>query len=90
MLKNISLIGGLHKSQIILLQLTQKGVSRQKAYSIIQKCAMESWNKNKDFEKILINNSKLKKYMNEKEIKKILKESDKIDNLDWIFSKKIK
>ena len=35
MKKNLDKLGGLHKSQSILLALTQKNLSRQEAYSII-------------------------------------------------------
>ena len=51
MKKNLSLLGGLHKSQNILLALIQKGLLRQEAYSIVQKCAMESWNNKNNLKK---------------------------------------
>jgi len=90
MSKNLKLLGGLHNSQNILLALTKKGLSREKSYMIIQKCAMESWNNNKNFEKILLNNQKLKKYFTHNELNKILKNNDKNKNIKWIFKKKIK
>ena len=45
MLKNLNMLGGIHNSQILMLALTKKGISRQKAYSLVQKCTMESMNK---------------------------------------------
>ena len=37
MKKNLNLLGGLHNRQKLLLELTQKGLSRQEAYSIVQR-----------------------------------------------------
>ena len=90
MKKNLNLLGGLHKSQNLLLTLTKKGLSRQKAYSIIQKCAMTTWNKNKDFEEILLKNKEIRKYISEKELKKIMMKNDKIEKIAWIFKNKVK
>ena len=35
--KNLNLLGGLYNSQKLLLKLTKKGLSRQEAYSLVQK-----------------------------------------------------
>ena len=85
---NLNKLGGLHKSQIILLALIQKGISRQDAYVIVQTAAMESWNSKQKFEDILNNNKEIKKYLNPEELKKILYSEDKLDNIDWIFKNK--
>ena len=89
MKKNLNQLGGLHKSQNILLALTQKGLSRQDAYSIVQSSAMKSWNTKERFEDILVNNEEIQKYLSKDEIRKILYSEDKVDNIDWIFKNKI-
>jgi adenylosuccinate lyase len=43
MKKNLDSLGGLHASQRILLELTQRGCSREDAYALVQKNAMETW-----------------------------------------------
>ena len=88
--KNLNLLGGLDKSQDLLLSLTKKGVSRQKAYSIIQKCAMASWNNKNNFEEILLKNKEFRKYFSENELKKIMIKNDKIEKIAWIFKNKVK
>jgi len=88
MKKNINLLGGLHKSQNILLHLTQKGMSRQKAYSIIQKAAMRSWQSEEHFEDILKADNEINKYIKKNELKKLLLNSNKINHINWIFDKK--
>ncbi len=43
MARNLALLGGLHNSQRVLLALTQAGLSREDAYKIVQRNAMEVW-----------------------------------------------
>jgi adenylosuccinate lyase len=43
MARNLALLGGLHNSQRVLLALTQKGVSREDAYLLVQRHAMAVW-----------------------------------------------
>ena len=90
MKKNLNQLGGLHKSQNILLELIKKGASRKDAYNLIQSSAIMAWNSNREFDKILLDNDKIKKYLNKKEIKKILLMHDKIYNIDWIYKNKLK
>lgn len=90
MKKNINLLGGLHNSQNLLLKLIKKGLSRQDAYSIVQKNALEAWDKKKSFIEVLKMDKKLSKYMTIKELEKILKIDIKINQIEWIFKNKIK
>ena len=90
MKKNLSLLGGLHNSQKILLKLTKKGLSRQEAYSIVQKNAMEAWNNNKNFYDVLKTDKKLLKYLSIGELKNILEINTNNSKIDWIFKNKIK
>jgi adenylosuccinate lyase len=43
MARNLALLGGLHNSQRVLLALTQAGLSREDAYSLVQAHAMAVW-----------------------------------------------
>jgi adenylosuccinate lyase len=49
MKRNLDKLGGLHNSQRVLLALTQKGVSREDAYALVQRNAMKTWDHGKDF-----------------------------------------
>ena len=90
MKKNLNLLGGLHNSQKLLLKLTQKGLSRQEAYSIVQRNAMIAWDNSKNFEDVLKKDKTLLKKITKQELKQIL-EIDKINNkIDWIFKNKVK
>ena len=46
---NMDRLGGLIHSQRVLLALTNAGVSREDAYSLVQRNAMKVWEENKDF-----------------------------------------
>ena len=89
MKKNINLLHGLHNSQKLLLKLTQKGLSRQLAYSIVQKNAMSAWGNKKSFFDILKKDKKLLKYLSIQELREVL-ETNNNNKLDWIFKNKIK
>ena len=88
MKKNLNKLGGLHKSQNILLALVQKGLSRKEAYKIVQTSAFKSWNSNDNFADLLNHDLEIKKYLNDTELKNILKSDDKIENIDWIYKNK--
>ena len=88
--KNLNLLGGLHNSQRLLLKLTKKGLSRQEAYSIIQKNAMEAWDNGKNFHDVLKKDKILLKHLTEEELKDILENDTKNSKIDWIFKNKIK
>ena len=83
MLTNLEKLGGLVHSQQVLLALTQKGASREDAYEMVQENAMKVWetpeHKRKDvYKNLLKNDTKVIKYLSEKEI-------DELFNLDQHF-----
>ena len=90
MKKNLNLLGGLHNSQKVLLKLTQKGLSRQEAYSIVQRNAMIAWNNSENFEEVLKKDKNLLKKITKQEIKQILEIDKKNSKIDWIFKNKVK
>ncbi len=90
MKKNLNLLGGLHNTHNIMLKLIEKGLSRRLAYKIVQESAMETWNNKKIFSEVLIKNKKLNKILNNKQIKLIIKDSNDLKNIEWIYKNKIK
>ncbi len=54
MLANMNKFRGLIHSQRVLLALTQKGVSREDAYRLVQRNAMKVWEQGKDFKTELL------------------------------------
>jgi adenylosuccinate lyase len=59
MKRNLELTKGLFFSQRVLLELTSKGLKRQAAYKIVQKCAMKSLENNSSFYNTLLKDKKI-------------------------------
>jgi adenylosuccinate lyase len=53
MWKNIQLTRGLVSSQQVLLALVGKGLTREKAYAIVQKNALKAWKEGLDFKRLI-------------------------------------
>ena len=83
-------LGGLYKSQNIMLKLIEKGFQRELAYKIVQKSAMKSWNNNSQFIQNLILDRQLNKRLSKKDIKKLIDDKDELVKIDWIYKNKIK
>jgi adenylosuccinate lyase len=76
MRKNLDRLGGLVHSQRVLLALTQKGVTREDAYRLVQRNAMKAWAGDGDFLSLL---------KADKDVRKHLSEAELADNLDLDF-----
>ena len=87
MKKNLESYSSLHKSQNVLLKLTQMGVSRQKAYKLVQSAAMESLDSNKNFDDVIKTDPKILKYINKQDLGESLFSNNKIKHIDKIFKK---
>jgi len=70
--RNMNRLRGLIFSQRVLLSLIQKGISREKAYKIVQSNAMKVW-KSDDvtFENLLLKDKTVMKYFKPKEVKAV-------------------
>ena len=68
MRKNLERLGGLVHSQRVLLALTQKGVTREDAYALVQRNAMKAWRGEGDFLALLKADREVRKHLSEKEL----------------------
>ena len=90
MLKNLNLTRGLIYSQTVLLNLIDKGITREAAYKIVQTAAMHVWdNKNKNLKDELLKSDEVLKLLNGKEIEEIFNSERMLDNIDYIFNRSI-
>jgi adenylosuccinate lyase len=87
MKKNLEMTGGLIFSQRILLELAQKGVTREKAYEIVQRNAMKTWLEHEDFQKLIRQDSEIKKYLSKKEIDECFELKHHLRHVDTIFKR---
>ena len=68
MQRNLGHAGGLVHSQRVLLALTQKGVTREAAYRLVQRNAMKAWRGEGDFLALLKADTDVRKHLSEKEL----------------------
>jgi adenylosuccinate lyase len=68
MLANLVKTQGLIFSQRVLLRLMDKGLSRTKAYDMVQRAAMRTWKEKVDFKQTLLEDKKVAGYLNAREL----------------------
>jgi adenylosuccinate lyase len=90
MRENIEKSYGLYCSQQVLLKLVEKGLSRETAYRLVQKRAMQSWKQRRDFKELLKKDIVIKKYLSNKEIDNLFDLSHYLENVDYIFKRVFK
>ncbi len=88
--KNINLTGGLWASGRLLLVLTDKLGSREKAYRIVQKAAHKAWNEGADFKEEILTNSELKKHFKQQQLEKIFDVKSYLKHTNMIFKRVFK
>lgn len=87
MLKNIYLTKGLIFSQALLLALVKKGLPRQKAYEMIQDCAMRVWQGEQNLKTQVLSHKEIKVYLTLAEIEKIFDLKYCLRHVDKIFAR---
>jgi adenylosuccinate lyase len=87
MLANLQKTNGLFSSQVVLLALTQKGVSREKAYRMVQRNAMKCWDEKTEFSKLLKADPDLKETLTETEIDDLCSIDKRLSKVGYIFDK---
>ena len=90
MMRNLEKTGGLIYSQSVLLALVRKGITREEAYKLVQKNAMQSWTTGKDFLKLLKKDKAIIKLLSATEIDKTFKLKTQFKNIDRIFNRVFK
>jgi adenylosuccinate lyase len=68
MMENIESMHGLIHSQQVLILLTDKGMLREKAYSIVQESAMKTWETGEGLKSLLSKDKDVMKQISEKEL----------------------
>ncbi len=84
---NLDKLGGLHNSQRVLLALTQKGVSREEAYALVQRNAMATWRGEGDFLQQLLADEDVRKSLSADEIAKMFDIEYHLAQVDHIFER---
>lgn len=84
---NLNKFNGLIHSQRVLLALTQKGISRENSYEIVQSNAMKVWNDGADFFNELKNDSRVSEALTMEELEENFDLSYHLKHVDTIFTR---
>ncbi len=88
MLKNTQLYGGIIYSQKVLLKLVEKGLTREEAYKIVQKHAIETLNDNTiGFKNRLQNDSQITELLVPTELEECFNVENYLHNINTIFKR---
>ncbi|NCF47892.1 MAG: adenylosuccinate lyase, partial [Alphaproteobacteria bacterium] len=84
---NLDALGGLVHSQQILLALTQKGVSREDAYRLVQKHAMDVWKTGGSYLDRMKSDDEVGQYLTNAELEKLFDTKQHHQHVDTIFNR---
>lgn len=87
MLKNTEKFGGIIFSQKVLLKLTEKGLTRENAYKLVQRNALDAFENDGDFRVNLLNDEEILKHLSVLEIDEIFKKEEFLKNINEIYSR---
>jgi adenylosuccinate lyase len=87
MMKNLNRLGGLIHSQRVLLALTQKGLSREDAYVIVQRNAMRVWRDEDEFLTLLKADKDVAKALTPQELEALFDLDYHLKQVDTIFGR---
>ena len=87
MQKNLDRLGGLVHSQRVMLALTQKGLSREEAYRIVQRAAMTAWKGDADFFALLSKDADVRVHLSEIELNELFGSKQDFKHVDAIFAR---
>ncbi len=87
MRENLDLTRGLAFSGTLLLELTRKGLSREDAYALVQRHALETWDHGGDFRERVLADPKFSEALSKEEIDRIFSLDEALRQVDAIFAR---
>jgi adenylosuccinate lyase len=87
MLANLHMTKGVIFSQMVLLKLIEKGISREGAYTIVQRSAMRSWQEGIEFRELLLQDDEVKSQLRPDELAAAFNVENFLTHVDFIFDR---
>ena len=84
---NLDALGGLIFSHRVLLSLTQAGMSREAAYEVVQRNAMQSWSQGSSFYELLGKDQDVSSLIDEDALKDLFDLDYHLKHVDTIFNR---
>ena len=90
MIKNLEKFNGLVFSQRVLLSLTQKNISREESYSMVQRNSMKVWNEEGSFYDLIKADKEISSILSKEEIDDIFDLNYHLKQVETIFKRVLK
>jgi adenylosuccinate lyase len=87
MLANLRMTKGVIFSQMVLLKLIEKGISREGAYAIVQRNAMRSWQEGLEFRDLLLQDGEVVSRLNADDLEVAFQVGNFVKQVDFIFNR---
>ncbi len=87
MIKNTDKFGGIVFSQKVLLTLVSKGLTREDAYKLVQRNALDAFNNHGDFKANLLKDEEILQHLTEDEVENIFNKDDFLQNIEKIYER---
>ena len=87
MKNNLEITRGLIFSQRVMIELTKKGVPREKAYQLVQDIALKSWENENDFKEMILKDQEINQYLTREQIISCFDYNYFIRNIDYIYQR---
>jgi adenylosuccinate lyase len=87
MKRNIQLTRGLVSSQQVLLALVKRGITREKAYAIVQRNALNAWKNEENFRRLIEADPEVANMLTPSEIEECFNLSYHMKNVDYILKR---
>jgi len=84
---NLDLTRGLAFSGTLLLELTEKGLSREAAYALVQRHAMDTWDKGGDYRDRILADPAITEKLSKEEIDRAFSLEQSLRHVDAIFER---
>jgi len=84
---NLDALGGVTASQLLLLELTRKGVTREDAYAIVQPLAMRVWDDGASFRDLVMKTQAITERLSREELDVLFDVNKQLRNVDKIFER---
>ena len=87
MKRNLGLLKGLIFSQKVLLKLVEKGITREEAYRLVQRCAMKVWKEEVEFKDVLKKDKEVTELLSPQEIDSCFSLKPYLKHVNYIFKR---
>jgi len=82
---NLQITHGVIYSQMVLLELIARGMTREEAYALVQRQAMRAWEEGKDFLSLLKKDKKVRALLDDKQLAELFRTENFLGRVDFIF-----